>query len=495
MKKTILILIPLLLTKLVIHLFGNRNYGFHRDELLHLSVSKHLDWGYMEFPPMIGWLGRLSEILFDHSLSGTRFLSTLAGLIIIATTVLLVRRMGGKPEAQWLAGLAVLSFIPFFRNHTLFQPVAFDQMWWTLGYFYFALFLIQKEKKYLFYMGVILGLGMLTKYTMVMWAFGVFIGFFFHQKATVYRSKWIYLSGVLSLVIFSPNLFWQINNDLPYMMHLEVLHRDQLGDVNTWDFGLDQLTRPVSLLIAVAGITGTFLNQNLQKFRPVSIAAMVTFFAMWSQNAKSYYIFSLYPILFALGAIYLTHFNWFKKPALIIMSSILILPCFYWVPRMTPVLSISSFVKKYDISNESGRYELTGDYADMFGWEEQVALIDSIYRSLPQAERSACMLWAENYGEAGALKILGQRYNLPPVLCRHGSFWLWGYGDAKAKVWISLANEKEAVEYVFEETKLITTIQHPYAIDEEVNVPVYLCRKPKINFEEWWTNLRNHIFD
>ncbi|MEM6378729.1 MAG: hypothetical protein AAF705_10955, partial [Bacteroidota bacterium] len=58
------ILAPMVFLKFFLQLLGNRNYGFHRDELLHLSVSEHLAWGYMEFPPFIAWIGRLSDWFF-----------------------------------------------------------------------------------------------------------------------------------------------------------------------------------------------------------------------------------------------------------------------------------------------------------------------------------------------------------------------------------------------------------------------------------------------
>ncbi len=140
MKKSITILSALAVIKLTLQLLGNRNYGFHRDELLHLSVSEHLDWGYMEFPPMIAWVGRLSYWLFDYSLMGTRLFPTLAGVLLLILCGLMARAFSKQPYAVLLAGFCVLAFVPFYRNHTLFQPVAFDQLFWTLGFYLMVLF-------------------------------------------------------------------------------------------------------------------------------------------------------------------------------------------------------------------------------------------------------------------------------------------------------------------------------------------------------------------
>ena len=126
MKKYLPVILVLSIIKFLIQWFGNRNYGFHRDELLHLSVSEHLDWGFMEFPPFIGVIGKLSYGLFDYSLLGMRLFPTLAGVAILILCCLMAKELGGKTKAMFLAGICILAFLPFYRNHTLFQPVAFD---------------------------------------------------------------------------------------------------------------------------------------------------------------------------------------------------------------------------------------------------------------------------------------------------------------------------------------------------------------------------------
>ena len=131
----------------------------------------------------------------------------------------------------------------------------------------------------------------------------------------------------------------------------------------------------------------------------------------------------------------------------------------------------------------------------MFGWEEQVALVDSVYRSLSEEERKVCILWAENYGEAGAIKVIGDRYQLPNPVCKHGSFWLWGAGNNEGEIAISIGNEEDAVSYFYEDYTLIKMITHPYAIDEEHHIPLYLCRKPRVKLKTYWPNYEDRIFE
>jgi len=495
MKKYLPIILILSLIKLTIQWLGNRNYGFHRDELLHLSVSEHLDSGFMEFPPFIGVIGKISYWLFDYSLIGVRFFPTLAGVAILILCCLIAKEFGGKSKAIFLAGICILAFLPFYRNHTLFQPVAFDQLFWTLGFYYFIKFINSENKKFLILLGITLGLGLMNKYTILVWVFGLFIGIFFYDRGRLYKNKWLYISTLISFVIFLPNILWQIQNDFPLLRHLQALNNTQLESRSAFTFLLEQLEITPPFTMFLCGIIGLFFSKSLLKYRSIGIATLIIFLTMWLLKAKTYYVFALYPVVFSAGAVFIS--NLFKKkPVLVYLTSAsILLPMVYFIPQLTPILPIKTYIKFYGIEEKNGRVELTGDYADMFGWEEQVRLVDSVYQSLPTKEKMSCVLWAENYGEAGALKILGKNYNLPNPISRQGSFWTWGYGNKNTEVWISLGNEKPTLEYVFEEIELVEIITHPYAIEEENEIPLYVCRKPKINIEKWWKDYEEHIFD
>lgn len=483
--------------KLIIQLIGNRNYGFHRDELLHLSVSEHLDWGFMEFPPFIALVGKVSYLLFDYSFMGMRLFPTLAGVGILILCGLMANEFKGAKspkKAILFAGISVLAFLPFYRNHTLFQPVAFDQLFWTLGFYYLIKFLNTENKQFLLLIGLTLGIGILNKHTMLVWAFGVFIGMIFYQNGKVFKTKRWYISGFLALLIITPNILWQFQNNLPILRHLQELNKSHLSQASPFEFGLSALEYPFTLIISILGI---YFLLSRKQYKAIGIAAIIMFVTMWLVQAKAYYIYGIYPVLFAAGSIQLTNYLTTKKPHWLYLSAALLLvPATLSLPFLTPILPIKSFVSYAGIEEKvNGRIPLTGDYADMFGWEEQVQLVDSLYQSLSIEEQNNCVIWAENYGEAGAIKILGDKYKLPNPISRHGSFWKWGYQNAEADVWISIGNEKASVESVFEEVELVKMIYHKYAIGEENGIPLYICRKPKVNIKEWWAAYEPYIFD
>ena len=393
LKKFFPIFFVLALVKLGIQLLGNQNYGFHRDELLHLSVSEHLDWGFMEFPPFIGFLGKLSYWFFDYSLIGVRLFPTFAGVTILIFCCLICIEFGGKKQAIFLSGVCILAFLPFYRNHTLFQPVAFNQLFWTLGFYFYIRFIKIENKKFLIYLGITLGFGLLNKYTMLIWAFGILISILFYRKGNLFRNKWMYFSTILALLIFLPNIIWQIDHDFPILKHLQALKEHQLEEINPWEFGLAQLDYPFTLLVSILGIIGLFLDEKLKKYKSVAIACLVILGLMWILNSKAYYVFGIYPVLFAAGSAKVS-FVFSKKPVWIYaISAIVLLPSIYFIPEATPILSIENYIDYADLKQKNGRVELTSDYADMFGWEEQVKLVDSVYQGLNETEKQKNRKW------------------------------------------------------------------------------------------------------
>jgi len=497
LKKYLSIIGALALIKFAIHWVGNQNYGFHRDELLHLSVSEHLAWGYFEFPPFIAWVGKLSYLLFDYSLVGMRLFPTLAGVGILILCCLIAKEMGGKSKAVLLAGICVLAFVPFFRNHTLFQPVAFNQFFWTLGFYLIVKFINSEKKEYLLLFGLIAGLGLLNKYTMLVWGFGIALGLIFYNRGELFKSTWLYVAGLVSFVVFLPNLIWQIQNGFPFLLHFEVLSQKQLSTISPYEFALAQLELPFTLAVSLTGIYGLLLNEQLKKYRAVGVAVLAIFITLWIMKSKAYYFFAAYPVVFAAGAVQIEKWLSHRPKWIDAIAAVLIIPSIPFIPEATPIFPIEMFVEYTEKkANEDGRIELTGDYADMFGWDEQVQLVDSVYQSLlSEHAPKDIVIWAENYGEAGAVKILGDSYGLPNPISRHGSFWLWGYGNENAEVWISLGNEKASVENVFENVDLVKIITHKYAIGEENGIPLYICRNPKIDIEQWWKSYEKHVFD
>ena len=101
------ILVALAIAKLAFHVATDGQYGFHRDELQTLSDARHLDWGFVAYPPLTPFIGRIELLLFGTSLSGFRFFPALAQSLVFVVTGLMARQLGGGRAAMLVAAIAV----------------------------------------------------------------------------------------------------------------------------------------------------------------------------------------------------------------------------------------------------------------------------------------------------------------------------------------------------------------------------------------------------
>src|ERR1700689_3529431 len=90
----------------VVHLLTNGRYGFHRDELQVLSDARHMDWGFVPYPPLTPLVERISLSLFGLSLVGLRLFSVIAQAILVVVAGLMARELGGGRLAQVTAALS-----------------------------------------------------------------------------------------------------------------------------------------------------------------------------------------------------------------------------------------------------------------------------------------------------------------------------------------------------------------------------------------------------
>lgn len=498
------VLILLFVIKLCIHLWAGNQYGFHRDELLYIAQGNHLSFGYMEVPPVTAWLGRLARTIGGDGLLATRTLTALAGICTLFITTLFVRKLKGNLFAQVLAVVCILASPAFYRHHTLFQPVVFDQLCWLLVYYFLLNYLLTQQSRYLLWLGAAAGIGMLTKYNMLFCAGGIVLAMFVtpHRKLIAHPRAWLAL--VIAILVLLPNIVWQYLYDFPVMDHFKALYKKQLQGFTPSNFLLEQL-KMHQYITAPVWLLGLWYFLQQKPLRWLGGAYLATLGLFIIAQGQAYYFNGVYPLMFAGGAVFISKLlekikiRFIVRPVLVLIlfaSGMLVMP------YGTPFLSIDKFIN-YTQTLEinpierlpNGRVKhLTNDYADMFGWQAQVKVVADAYAQLSKTEQAKCLIWGENYGEAGALQHLGKAYGLPAAISVHSSFYLWGAGNPQAELAITVGLSPKDMQELFEEVTLIQTFRHPYAIDEEHNIPILLCRKPKQPLHKKWKGWRKYVF-
>src|SRR5271166_4928263 len=174
------------------HLLTNGRYGFHRDELQFLSDGRHLDWGFVAYPPLTPFLERISLGIFGLSLVGLRLFSVIAQSIAIFVTGLMAREFGGCRWAQAAAALGVaVSPLPLFEG-TEFQYTTFDYLWWILIAWFVVRLLKSEDPRWWLAIGATVGLGLLTKYAIAFYIAGVLAGVVLTRARRYLKSGWFW---------------------------------------------------------------------------------------------------------------------------------------------------------------------------------------------------------------------------------------------------------------------------------------------------------------
>ena len=497
-----LVVLCLAAAKLLIHLYAGRHYGYFTDERYYLACARHLAWGYVDQPPLIAFITRFGVLLFGESLSAIRFLPALAGVAKVVLTGLIAREMGGGRFAQGLAALAVLAAPGFLGMDNLLSMNAYEPLFW-LGCAYVILRIIHTgNQKLWLWVGLWAGLGLLNKHSMLIFAFGFVAGLILTRERRCFRSPWFWIGGLLALLIFLPNLLWNIQNHFPFLelqANIRAAGRNvALSPLAFW--GQEALALlPLSLPIWLGGIWFCFFTEKGKTCRVLGWACLITFAVIFTLNPRVYYIWPAIPILLAAGSVFWEsvlirpRLRWirFAYPALMVLMGALL------APMMLPVLSPETYIRyAVALHLETPAIEkwklgpLPQIYASQFGWEEMVATVAEVYKSLPPDVRPKTAIFAQNFGQAGAIDLFGTKYGLPKAISGHQNYFLWGPRDYTGESVIVMQGRQEELEQVYVSVEKRAHVFHPYSMPRE-QFDVFYCRGLKAPLQQMWPMVKN----
>lgn len=489
-------LVMMALALFIFHMLTNHQYGFHRDELATIDDARYLDWGYVAYPPLTPFLGRVSMELFGSSMVSVRIFAALAQSLVLILAGLMVRELGGSRLAQVLGALAVAIGPISLVQGSLLQYVSFDYLWWVLIAYLLLRLLKSEDPRWWLAIGAVIGLGMLTKYTMVFYT-AALVGAVLITKARRFlASPWLWAGVGLSLLIFLPNFLWQMRHDFISWMYLNYIHVRDINAGRTSDFFLEQVAVGINILtlpLLVAGLYFFFFHPLGARYRLIGWLYLLVFVFFFVMQGRGYYLGGAYPMLLAGGA--LVWDKWVARLSLNkrrfalggsfsaaavggVIASLLFLP-------LTPINSTL-----WNIGNDT--YDI---FSEELGWEELVETVAGVYSALPPKERSVAVIFAGNYGEAGALNLYGPAYGLPEAISSINSYWLRGYGDDSAPRTVIVLGEGRAdVEQVFKQCELTTgPFTNRYNVENEESSAypgVWVCHEMRKPWPAIWQQLQ-----
>ncbi len=487
----------LALFNVVLHLLFYNNLEYHRDELLYFSLGQHPAFGYASVPPLIGWVAAGLQFLFGYSLFAVKILPAILSGVMVILCSALTRELGGRSYAQLLAAI-VLIFTPLsLRTYFLYQPVFLDVLFWTWLLYLLVRYLNTNHDKYLLYFGVVLGFALLNKYLVGLLVVGLLQLLALTKKREVFTRKAFYIGMAAALLIFLPNLLWQLAMGLPVFHHMQELNDTQLVHVDHGAFLADQLLIPFAAsLLTVPGLLFLLLHPRMQRYRLLGFLALLVVAALLLLRGKSYYTMGIFPMLIAAGAVFyesVLQRSAFRA-AIPLLVILLMLP---FLPMGLPIFKSAGLIRyfnlletKYNIDlgrrfEDGTIHSLPQDYADMLGWEELTALTNKAYQQVP--DKQHCLIYCENYGQAGAIYVIGKKYGLPQPVSFNESFRYWSPRKFRQNIthFIYINDEMgDDVVQAFGKIEVIGKVSNPDA--REYGTTVYMCSKPTQDFNILW---------
>jgi len=475
----------------VVHLLTNSRYGFHRDELQFLSDARHLDWGFVSYPPFTPFIERISLGLFGLSLMGLRLFSVIAQCASIVITGLMARELGAGLWAQAAAALGVaVSPLPMFEG-TEFQYTTYDYLWWVLIAYLMIRLLKTQDPRWCLPMGVVLGVGLMTKYSIVFYLAGLIAGFILTPARRFIATPWFWLGAGVALFVCLPNLVWQIRHDFVSLHFLRYIHARDVGEGRAEGFWRAQFTLCANRYAAPLWIAGVFGFVFSRRYRAIAWMYVVPLIIFWASKGRGYYTAAAYPMLMAMGAVLIARAlaplpRLWRAGAQAAYTIALLAWGVYVATIILPLASNGPL--------RARALENNGDLREEIGWNELVKTVAQIRDSLPAQQQARAGIVVGNYGEQGAIEILGPAYHLPAPISGTNSAWYRRYPMPLPSTLIVVGHLREYVERTFTSCQLVAHNGNPYGIHNEESddhPDIFLCGAPRVPWPEFWKNYQS----
>jgi hypothetical protein len=490
----------------LLHLVTSGWYGYFIDELYFLACSERLAWGYVDMPPLLPAATAFSRRLLGDSLRAIRFLPAIAGGLKILLTGLIAGALGGGRFAQALACVAVLAAPGYLGIDNYLSMNAFEPLFWMGCACVVILIFTGGDRRLWLLFGALAGLGLENKYSMLFFGSALVAGLLLTPRRAVLLDRWFWLGGLVALLVYMPHLVWAIRRGWPM---LELLRNQKSAGkyvpVSPLSFAAGQVLfmNPVNAPLWLTGLAWLLFGRDGRRYRALGAAFLVMWIGFTLLEGKDYYLAPAYPMLLASGAVALERLlalrSWGRRAgwaslALVAAGGMAL------APLALPVLSPRGYIAfahalgiVHSSGERRGEARLPQFLADQFGWPELTEAVADVYQRLRPEERAGCVIFTANYGAAGAVDFFGRQHSLPRAISGHNSYYLWGPGERSGEVMIAVNARRANLEAWYRRVELVArTPQHPYAMPDQADRPIYLCHGLRVPLREVWPSVKHY---
>ena len=475
-------------------------YDLFRDELYFIVCGQHPSFGYVDQPPAVPLL---AAALYRLGLGawGLRLPVALAAGALVWLAARFVRLLGGGELAVGAAALAcaiapMLMGLTATLNTSAFEPLA-----WT-GVAYLMLKAVRhSDDRALLLAGVVAGLSLQVKYSMAFWMIGLSVGLLLSPERRLFLRPAFWLGAGLAALIAAPSFLWQLSHGFPFL-ELGAAAKGKNADVPLLPFLGNQLfvMNPVLAPLWVTGLLAPFVVTRLRDARFVVIAAAVVFVIVRLGHGKDYYLAPLYPTLFVIGAVAIAPLV--RGACGIVVTGIGSAAAFAFsavaAPMALPILppaTLAAYMTRLGVAPQQQERSFAGTvlpqaFADQLGWHDFNRQIETAWNKIDPADRAATGILLDNYGEAAALDLYGDR--LPPALSGHNQYSLWGLRGQHPLDLLVIRRDSAELRRHCRQVVPLGITSSPYAVAHENGKMIVLCRGVHPSLATLWPELQHY---
>ena len=426
LRRDVSVLSALAALVIVAHFLMGNGYGFHRDELQFLDDARHLQWGFVPYPPLTSFFGRVAIALFGISVQVFRLPAAVVDAVSLVLAGLMARELGGGRAAQVVTLLLCLPIA--LALSSLMQYTTFDMLAWTVLILSTAAVLRTGDERFWLGAGLGLGLGVLSKYAIAFPLVSLMAGIvLLPSQRRHLKSRWFWMGALLAAVIAAPNLIWLARHHFVTLQMEHSIHARDIRIGRAKGYFTDQLKFTMfGFPFAVGGLVALVRSPRFRLLSLFYLGPLVLFALV---KGRGYYLLPAYPVVYAAGAVGLERWlagraasrhakatRWVVYGA--VMAAVMLeVAAVAW--STLPIWRPGSAAWNWQMKNNY-------DLANEVGWPQIVAEVAAVRDQLPAEERYAVL--AENYGAAGAVALYGPKYGLPVPIATVNDFYDRGWG-------------------------------------------------------------------
>ncbi len=474
---------------------------YFRDEFYYLACSHRMAWGYVDQPPLSIALLWMVRHLAGDSLLVLRVTAALASAATVALTGSIARRFGASPFGETLAMIATAVAPTLLAVGSFYSMNVLDLLLWAVAVRVLIRVLDRPATAAWLVLGLVLGLGLENKISVLWLGAGIAAGLLLTSSRRLLLTPGPWLAAVLAALLFAPHVLWQIAHGWPTLEFIRNASRGKMQTNTPLGFLSAQVLdmNPFTLPIWLGGLLALLFTPWLARYRALGISFVaVAAILVANRTSRSEYLAPAYPLLFAAGGAAIERVLT-SRPLRIAAACLVIAAGALSAPLALPILPVDAYVRYSRALGVAPATEEKKDlgrlpqfFADRQGWDRFVDQVAAAVDRLSPSERARAAIFVGNYGEAGAIELLGRSRGLTAI-SGHNNYWLWGPAGRTGDVLLVVSRSRLAQEEKFASVELGGTVDCGDCMPYENGQSIFICRGLKAPLlPERWPSLKHY---